>query len=70
MADLVSDLPSRLADVQKRVLGRRRRHLRSLLQTGRHRAVERMTWRLEISHVTRYRYDHPVRASYNGARAR
>jgi transglutaminase-like putative cysteine protease len=30
--------------------------------------VERMTWRLEISHVTRYRYDRPVSASYNEAR--
>ena len=27
-----------------------------------------MSWRLEISHVTRYRYDRPVVASYNEAR--
>jgi transglutaminase-like putative cysteine protease len=27
-----------------------------------------MTWRLEISHVTRFRYDRPVSASYNEAR--
>jgi transglutaminase-like putative cysteine protease len=27
-----------------------------------------MTWRLEINHVTRYRYDRPVVASYNEAR--
>jgi transglutaminase-like putative cysteine protease len=30
--------------------------------------VERMTWRLEINHVTRYDYDRPVVASYNEAR--
>lgn len=28
-----------------------------------------MSWRLEISHVTRYRYDRPVVASYNEARS-
>ena len=27
-----------------------------------------MTWRLDISHVTRYQYDRPVVASYNEAR--
>jgi len=27
-----------------------------------------MSWRLEISHLTRYRYDRPVSASYNEAR--
>jgi transglutaminase-like putative cysteine protease len=30
--------------------------------------VELVTWRLQISHVTRYRYDRPVSASYNEAR--
>jgi transglutaminase-like putative cysteine protease len=30
--------------------------------------VERVTWRLEISHVTRYTYDRPVTASFNEAR--
>ncbi len=27
-----------------------------------------MSWRLEINHLTRYRYDRPVVASYNEAR--
>jgi transglutaminase-like putative cysteine protease len=30
--------------------------------------VERVSWSLEIRHVTRYRYDRPVVASYNEAR--
>jgi transglutaminase-like putative cysteine protease len=30
--------------------------------------VERVTWRLEVKHVTVYRYDRPVVASYNEAR--
>jgi transglutaminase-like putative cysteine protease len=30
--------------------------------------VERVSWRLEINHVTRYRYDRPVVSSYNEAR--
>ena len=50
--------------------GRQCCYLRKVFQTGRRRGVERMSWRLEISHVTRYRYDRPVVASYNEARAR
>jgi transglutaminase-like putative cysteine protease len=30
--------------------------------------VERVSWRLEVRHITRYRYDRPVIASYNEAR--